>query len=47
MDWCMCVYVYVYVRVCVSVTMLPRAYRAAEGGERACNVHRHRNPRCY
>ena len=24
-----------------------RAYRAAEGGERACNVHRRQNAECY
>ena len=25
----------------------PRAYRAAEGGERACNIHRWQNAECY
>jgi hypothetical protein len=25
----------------------PSAYRAAEGGERACNVRRRQNPTCY
>ena len=24
-----------------------RAYRAAKGGERACNAYRQRNPTCY
>ena len=27
--------------------MYPRAHRAAEGGERACNVHRWQNAECY
>ena len=27
--------------------VLPRAHRAAEGGERACNAYRQRNAECY
>ena len=30
-----------------SPTIISRAYRAAEGGERACNAYRRRNPTCY
>ena len=31
----------------VSPFSNPRAYQAAEGGERACNVHRRQNAECY
>ena len=27
-----------YMRTCMYVHVLPRAYRAAEGGKRVCNV---------
>ena len=29
------------------LSLPPRAHRAAEGGERACNIHRRRNAECY
>ena len=35
---------------CISqswTSLTPRAYRAAEGSERACNLHRRQNAECY
>ena len=30
-----------------TLSPLARAYRAVEGGKRACNVHRRQNAECY